>query len=81
MRHRLGQSTIHIQFGKAVTDAEGDGGILLDTMPAILGNTAVVLTPDENVSATAFELATDTYHVTVSTQDAVVVNYVSVSAE
>lgn len=81
MRHRLGQSVLHIQFGKIKTDSDGDAGIVLDSVPPTINNAAVILSPQANVDASAFELGVDTFHVTVSTQAEVDINYIAVSSE
>lgn len=81
MRPRLGQSVLHIQFGKITTDGDGDAGVILDTVPPNINNVAVILSPKSNADAAAFELGVDTFHVTVSTQAAVDVNYIAVSSE
>lgn len=81
MRHRLGQAVLHIQFGKITTDGDGDAGIILDSVPPTINNVAVILSPNANVDASAFELGVDTFHVTVSTPAVVDINYIAVSSE
>jgi uncharacterized heparinase superfamily protein len=81
MRHRLGQSVLHIQFGKITSDGDGDAGVILDTVPPTINNASVILSPKACADTAAFELGVDTFHVTVSTQVVTDINYIAVSAE
>ncbi len=81
MRSRIGERNVVIQFGSFQTDGDGEGGIIIDDLPTSYTNPAVILTPNQNVSPSAFELAHDTYHVTVSAPEVVTINYVTVSSD
>jgi hypothetical protein len=78
---RRGVSRIHIQFGSLKTDSDGEGGLVIDTATEHYTSNAVILTPSGNVDPAAFEVSTNVYHVTVSTQDEVTVNYLTVSSD
>lgn len=81
MRRSIGVNSVHLQFGSFSTDATGQGGIVIDSIPEYYPTNAVILTPSGNVDAAAFELAFDTYHVTISTPDVVNINYLTVSSD
>jgi hypothetical protein len=81
MRHRIGEGRTIIQFGSFQTDSDGEGGIIIDELPASYSKTAVILSPQQNLSPAAFELLPDTYHVTVSVPQIVTINYVTVSSD
>lgn len=81
MKPRLGENNIVIQFGSFQTDGDGEAGVIVDDLPHSYSDTAVILTPNQNVSPAAFELSHDTYHVTISVPQVVTVNYVTVSSD
>ena len=81
MKASIGVNSVHLQFGKVVTDSDGEAGVAIDTLTKPYATTAVVLSPSGSVNATAFELSPTLYHVTVSTPDVVHVNYLTVSSD
>ena len=81
MKHSIGVSKVHLQFGTLVTDAGGQGGIVIDSVEEYYPTNAVILTPSGNVDPAAFEISPDVYHVTISTPEIVTINYLTVSSD